>query len=280
MHLSSETIPTAHETFFPPEHRARILDHMNEDHADAILNYARHFARREAATAARLTGIDRTGIDLAVSEPADESTVRIEFEKPLESPEDAHLVLVAMARRARGRGDPAAALERARAAVEKLRADLRTVILGTTSASGDPDASVAPVVLSAGGVLFTYVSDMSTHTNNLRETGVASVLVIEDESAASQLLARKRLTLRCKAVFVERDTPVFTEKIELLKAAFGPVMDYLAGLLDFHLVELTPTGGRLVAGFGQAYDVDAADWTKLTHVTGDGKGHSGHTAKA
>ncbi|CAM2772354.1 DUF2470 domain-containing protein [Rariglobus hedericola] len=268
------------DSFFPAEKAAHILDHMNEDHADSILNYAHHFARRSAATAARLSGIDQTGMDLVVTEPAGETSVRIAFEKPLTSPEDAHMVLVGMARAARqpAAANPDAATAKARAAIDQLKSGLRTAMLGTASAAGEPDASVVPVVLSADGTLHTYVSEMSAHTKNLRESGRASVMVIEDENTAAQLLARKRLTLRCAAAFIERDTPVFATVMSAMKEKFGPVMQHLEGMTDFHVVQLTPARGRLVCGFGQAFDVDPIDWTKVSHVGGDGQGH-GHTAR-
>ncbi|MET0261956.1 MAG: DUF2470 domain-containing protein [Rariglobus sp.] len=280
MSSSATSALSSSDTFFPAEKAAHILDHMNEDHADAILNYAHHFARRTTATAARLTGIDQTGIDLAVTEPAGESPVRIAFEKALTSPEDAHMVLVGMARAAKqpAVANPDAATAKARAAIEQLKSGLRTAILGTASSAGEPDASVAPVVLSADGTLHTYVSEMSAHTKNLRETGKASLLVIEDENTAAQLLARKRLTLRCSATLIERDTPVFVSVMTAMKEKFGPVMQHLEGMVDFHVVQLTPARGRLVCGFGQAFDVDPTDWTKVSHVGGDGQGH-GHTAR-
>lgn len=286
----------ASSAFFPPERAVHIIAHMNEDHADSVLDYARQFAGRTTALAARLTGIDQTGLDLAVTEPTGEHAVRLAFEKPLTSPADAHLVLVDMARAAKkasaatasnSAGSPApgaapaapdAATVKARAAIEQLKSVLRTAILGTVSAAGEPDASVAPLVLSAGGTLHTYISEMSAHTKNLRETGCASVLVIEDEGTAAQLLARKRLTLRCAATFIERDSPVFAVVMTALKETFGPVMQHLEGMTDFHVVQLTPARGRLVAGFGQAFDVDPADWTKMSPVGGDAQGH-GHGAR-
>lgn len=289
---TSSALPTsvtaASDAFFPVERAAGILSHMNSDHADAVLGYARHFGKRTSAEAAVLTGIDQTGIDVNVIDNGSEETIRIAFEKPLTGPEDAHMVLVGMAIAAKKAAAPAPAAEpavdpafnKARAAIEQLKTNLRTGILGTANAAGDPDASVAPLALSADGTLHTYVSEMSAHTKNLRETGRASVLVIEDEGTAAQLLARKRLTLRCTTKFIERDSATFTTVMAAFKVTFGPVMTHLEGMTDFHLVELTPSRGRLVAGFGQAFEVDPKDWTKLAHVTGDGQGHGhGHARK-
>jgi putative heme iron utilization protein len=39
-------------------------------------------------------------------------------------------------------------------------------------------------------------------------------------------------------------------------------------------MRLVPQKGRLVAGFGQAYEVDPLDWSRLSHVGGGGHGHT------
>lgn len=272
--------PTQIQPPFPPERKAQILEHMNADHADAVLRYARHFAGRADATAAVLVDIDLAGIDLVVATPAGESAARVAFTPPLGTPDDAHHALVAMAKAARialGESSAAAALTRAREVAAKFRTDFKTVLLGTTSAEGEPDASVAPAVLGDEGSFYVYVSTLSAHTRNLLNTRRASLLLIEDEAAAAQLLARKRLTFRCTADLVPRGETVFSAVMPLLKAKFGTVMDHLETMTDFQLVRLVPERGRLVAGFGQAYEVDPSDWTKLSHVTGIGHGHT--TAK-
>lgn len=80
------------------------LDHMNEDHADAVANYAMHYARAEDG-GWRLTGCDPDGIDLALGD----RMLRIPFGAPLAEPRDAHMRLVEMAKEARlALGDKAA----------------------------------------------------------------------------------------------------------------------------------------------------------------------------
>lgn len=269
----NQTPPTATAGFFPPEQRARVLDHMNRDHADAVLRYARHYAGHRTATAARLINIDEVGIELAVVTPEGETSARIGFETPLTKPEDAHLVLVAMAREARLRES----LARARETVTWFRSEFKTVLLGTASPEGEPDASVAPAIVGDDSAFYVFVSTLSAHTRNLLNTHRASVLLIEDETTSAQLLARRRLTFPCKASLIPREDAAFNPIMAALKSKFGKVMEHLETMTDFQLIRLTPARGRLVTGFGQAYDVDPNDWTKLTHVGGGGHGHA--TAK-
>jgi putative heme iron utilization protein len=269
--------------FFTPEHRQRILDHMNEDHADAVLHYARHFGKRASATAATMIGIDRTGIDLVVTEAGGEQALRIPFDEPLATPEDAHHKLVRMAKEGRpsvqGAAGDAAKLQRARDAVEHLQTRVKTILLGTCGPDGEPDCSVAPWIRWEDGSLFTYVSELSAHTKNMRSSGKASVLLIEDEASAAHLLARRRLTLRCTATFLDRKAPEFALAMAAMKEKYGPVMQHLESMTDFHLVRLTPQAARLVAGFGQAYDADPIAWDQLQHVGGGGHGHRAETKK-
>ncbi|MCR4266617.1 HugZ family protein [Nitratireductor sp. ZSWI3] len=75
---------------------AGALKHMNSDHADAVENYARHFARAGAGKW-RLTGIDPDGIDLALGD----ETRRIFFAEPLKDGAAMRPTLVAMAKEAR-----------------------------------------------------------------------------------------------------------------------------------------------------------------------------------
>mgnify|MGYP001598083429 FL=1 len=273
--------PAAQPGFFPAEHKTRILEHMNADHADAVLRYAHHYAACREATEAVLNDIDAFGIDVVVTETGGSRSVRIAFEQPLTTPDDARHVLIAMAQAARtALGDNApdsrqeVALARAREVATAFRRDFRTIVLGTISPEGEPDASVAAAVLGADGAFYVYVSTLSTHTRNLLNTRRGSVLLIEDEAAATQLLARKRLTFPCTAELMPRGGDVFTAIMAALKAKFGPVMEHLETMTDFQLVRLAPAPGRLVTGFGRAYDVDPADWSKLSHFGGGGHGHT------
>lgn len=72
------------------------LDHMNEDHADAVANYAAHHAGLFEG-GWKLTGIDADGIDLADGD----RVLRVFFPQPLSAPDDAHMRLVMMAKEAR-----------------------------------------------------------------------------------------------------------------------------------------------------------------------------------
>lgn len=69
------------------------VEHMNGDHADAVARYARHFGKAAGKANWTMTGVDAEGFDLA----AGDRTLRIFFATSLESPQDVHRTLVAMA---------------------------------------------------------------------------------------------------------------------------------------------------------------------------------------
>jgi len=147
-----------------------------------------------------------------------------------------------------------------------FRATLTTVLLATTSADGEPDASVAAALLDPDGAFIIYISGLAAHTRNLRAVPRASVLLVEPETAATQPLARRRLTFACTAEPITRDTPAHATHVTAFRAKFGPAIDVVAALPDFQFVRLLPHRGRVVAGFGAAFAVDPHDWSKLTPV--------------
>lgn len=83
---------------------AAIVAHMNDDHADAVLVIARAFdADAEAEGGARMSGIDRRGIDIVRGEGRDVSSLRVPFPEPLRDARDARRALIALTRAARSR---------------------------------------------------------------------------------------------------------------------------------------------------------------------------------
>jgi putative heme iron utilization protein len=76
----------------------RICAHMNDDHADAVLLYAKAYGQLSAASQAKMLAIDPQGMDLEVD---GDSTLRIPFDHTLTDSEDAHHTLIAMIKQAR-----------------------------------------------------------------------------------------------------------------------------------------------------------------------------------
>ncbi|MBD2021697.1 DUF2470 domain-containing protein [Leptolyngbya sp. FACHB-36] len=86
---------------FSPEISNRICAHMNDDHADAILLYAKVFGNTTDATAAKMVSIDAEGMNLNAQANDREVPLRIAFDHKLQDAEDAHQTLIAMVRQAK-----------------------------------------------------------------------------------------------------------------------------------------------------------------------------------
>ncbi|WP_398332220.1 DUF2470 domain-containing protein [Vulcanococcus sp.] len=72
----------------------RICKHMNDDHAEAVLAYARHYGGVEAPQQARMVAVRPEAMELEV----DGERLAVAFDHTLSDSEDAHRTLVAMLR--------------------------------------------------------------------------------------------------------------------------------------------------------------------------------------
>jgi putative heme iron utilization protein len=79
-----------------------IVAHMNDDHPDANLAYARALAGVTDATSAQLVAVDRLGLELVVTTPAGVVPVRCNFDEPAETADAVRAAVIALLRRARG----------------------------------------------------------------------------------------------------------------------------------------------------------------------------------
>lgn len=78
-----------------------ILDHMNQDHADALPLYLRAFSSVSEVLRAEMSSIDRLGFELSVTTAQGTQTVRLPFHEPIASKNDARRALVGLLREAR-----------------------------------------------------------------------------------------------------------------------------------------------------------------------------------
>lgn len=72
----------------------RICKHMNDDHADAVLAYARHYGGIDNPGQARMVAVKPEAMELDV----DGARLNVAFDHTLSDSEDAHRTLVAMLR--------------------------------------------------------------------------------------------------------------------------------------------------------------------------------------
>lgn len=78
-----------------------ILTHMNEDHGDAVLAYAKALARIESATAATMVAVDRYGFEIHVATPVGARVARLAFDAPVSTRDEVRKAMVDLVRAAR-----------------------------------------------------------------------------------------------------------------------------------------------------------------------------------
>jgi heme iron utilization protein len=94
-YASAEPDPVAPNAAF-------AVEHLNDDHADALLDMARAVAGHTDATAATCLRADRYGLDLDVRTPRGRALARVGFARPATAPDGLRAATVELARRARG----------------------------------------------------------------------------------------------------------------------------------------------------------------------------------
>jgi len=82
-------------------HAAEILEHMNQDHTDALPLYCQAFSRAGQVPSASMTGIDRYGFEMSVPTAEGPRPVRVAFPEPISNKSDARKALVALLQKAR-----------------------------------------------------------------------------------------------------------------------------------------------------------------------------------
>ena len=73
----------------------RICKHMNEDHTDALVLYAKHYGNVSEVKNATMLSIDNQGMYLSL-DGNNEQPLRITFDHDLKDAQDAHHTLVDM----------------------------------------------------------------------------------------------------------------------------------------------------------------------------------------
>ena len=141
-------------------------------------------------------------------------------------------------------------------AFASLLLSCNTLQLATLSAANEPEASYAPYLYEDGSY-YIFVSELASHTQNLIHNPQASIMLIESEADARNPFARMRFSAQCLVVETNREAENYEPILDQLEQRFGSTIGMLRTLPDFHLFELQPQQGRLVIGFGKAFELDA-----------------------
>ncbi len=84
-------------------HAARIVEHMNDDHADALVTFCRVFGDRAGTVEARMVDVDRYGFAvLAADAPGgDPTAIRLHFDSRVDTADGVRAAMIGLIRKAR-----------------------------------------------------------------------------------------------------------------------------------------------------------------------------------
>jgi len=146
-----------------------------------------------------------------------------------------------------------------------LRDRVNSAQLATLGCDATPEASYAPCVWRDGHC-FVFLSELASHTQNIKLNPSISLLLIEAETAAGNAFARKRISLFGSAEIVARTDDTYKTVINDFYHSFGDVMKLIEPLADFHLFRIIVQRGRFIRGFGQAYELTGDRLEQLIHI--------------
>lgn len=156
--------------------------------------------------------------------------------------------------------------------MQELLNTQKTAFMSTVNENNFPQASYAPFAIKEDK-MYVYISSIAEHYRNLEQNGKISIMIIEDESNSNILFARKRISFSGTAKKVESVSDDILAKFD--ENHTQNMMNVLKNM-DFDFFEVELSKGRLVEGFGKAFDLKYVDgeWVQ-EHVVLDG----GHKTK-
>ena len=100
--------------------------------------------------------------------------------------------------------------------------------------------------------ILLLLSELARHTQCLRRSGMASLVISETDTGIGDPQTLSRLSLTGTISVISRDHSEFSQCRDKYSQRF-PDSKRLFQFGDFHLFRLTPETMRFVAGFGRAY---------------------------
>lgn len=144
-------------------------------------------------------------------------------------------------------------------ALRELLHSQRVASLATLGDDGAPTVSMVPFALwPQAGEVVIHISGLAAHTRHLQRQPRAALMVCQAEQAGEPVHALARVSIDVTALPCPADSAEQAAARAAYLARF-PEAEPLTELGDFRFVRLIPLGARLVAGFGAARSVEAAE---------------------
>lgn len=146
----------------------------------------------------------------------------------------------------------------------------KSIMVSSVTESGNPFISYAPFV-KLENKLYIYQSQMSEHYHNMIKNPKIAIMFIEDEATTKNIFARARLTFSATATKIDDVSEAVWKAFEQLE---GAEIIQMLQKLDFDMFEIELHQGRLIKGFGKAYNIQLKDGEWVQEAIGaDTHGH-------
>mgnify|MGYP001169626081 CR=1 FL=1 len=83
------------------EHASGIIEHMNDDHKDAMVLLCKVLSKAKSTSDAKMTSIDRYGFEMFATTEQGERKIRLGFDEQVSTPDGARIALVSLVKKAR-----------------------------------------------------------------------------------------------------------------------------------------------------------------------------------
>lgn len=151
--------------------------------------------------------------------------------------------------------------------INALIASRKGIIIASLNEDKLPEISATPFV-QTGLCFYIFISELATHTQNIKQHPQLSVMLVEDEQDTSNTFARKRLSFKCTASIIKRDSQSWKSILDKFEEKQGKTVGVLRQLPDFNLFELKAISGNYIEGFGKAYCLSGEDLSHIELKTG------------
>ncbi|WP_300382064.1 pyridoxamine 5'-phosphate oxidase family protein [Clostridium sp.] len=152
--------------------------------------------------------------------------------------------------------------------MKKLLEKQKTLIISSLDKDNKARISYSPYIYE-DGKFYIYISKIAEHYYNIVNNPEISIMIIEDEQDVDITFARERVSFRGKATILKENKEIIEK---LSKRQGKSIMDMLVSL-DFDVFEIETIEGRLVKGFGKAFDVKFIDGEFVTELVKIDKDH-------
>lgn len=233
------------------------LNHLNNDHSDAIEKLASHFGKIKETKGAKAVNIDESGIDIKIHN----ETIRVPFLKKANRDGDYRVAIQELLASINFDDNFA----RLNTEIDNFINSFKSVFISSLNNNEHCVASYAPFVRIKDEI-FIMISEMAEHFISIKTNpSKVSLMFLQDEKEARTIFARKRISFQANATFIdERKDEIFSlfEKKFQEESALGIIELFK----DFHIIKFNLKKGRFVKGFGAAYDTQGLQVTKMPHV--------------